>query len=199
MEIMRLVRGNADTPETQDVENQDRATKTPQRRLTPPAIRRKPQCRSKAKVYLTMRAIYWSFALAAIIAIPQTSAEPNKDQYELQERCGKRAEEVFKRDYAFKGGGVTDTKDGEDMTVYENHYNAMLNKCFVLEKVTSIKYKTNKGTATKKTLFDVNEHKVYGIFFIRSEFNFPLECRIQQKICHSEGEWEELLKPYMEQ
>jgi hypothetical protein len=145
-----------------------------------------------------MRVIYLSFALATIFAIPETSAEPNKDQYELQERCGKRAEEAFKNDYA--GGGVTNTKDGQNVTAYENHYNAMLNKCFFLEIVTSVNYKTkDKSISTMITLFDLNEHKAYGSFFKRSDFSVPLECYIQEKSCHSQSEWEELLKPYMEQ
>jgi hypothetical protein len=36
-------------------------------------------------------------ALAACLTIPKASAEPNKEQYELQERCGKRAAEFFQK------------------------------------------------------------------------------------------------------
>jgi len=52
------------------------------------------------------------------------SAQPNKELYELQERCGKRAAEVFKREYSPAHGQMTFN--------YENHYSARLNKCFFI-------------------------------------------------------------------
>jgi hypothetical protein len=143
------------------------------------------------------RAILLAFALAAIFAIPETSAEPNKEQYELQERCGKRAAEVFKSVYG--AGGATNTETGQNITTYQNHYSATFNKCFVLDIVTGVSYKTpSKGISTMMTLFDVNENKDYGTFFRLSKDSAPVTCNVQEKICHSESEWQELLKPYME-
>lgn len=76
-----------------------------------------------------MRAICVALALAAIFAIPEASAEPNKEQYELQERCGKRAEQVFKSDNPGQssGGVVTNTEDGQNITTYQNHYSTTIN------------------------------------------------------------------------
>jgi hypothetical protein len=137
-------------------------------------------------------------ALATNLAISEASAEPNKEQYELQERCGKRAAEVFKSIY--KGGGVTSTENGQDIMTYQNHYSAIFNKCFFLEIRTSVNYKTqDRGTSTMITLFDVNENKDYGTFFMRSVDGVPITCNVEQKICHSRSEWDELLRPYMEQ
>jgi len=53
-------------------------------------------------------------------------AEPNTVQYELQERCGKQAAEVFKTEYT----AVQNTNDGQMLSNYRNHYSATLNKCF---------------------------------------------------------------------
>ncbi len=64
------------------------------------------------------------------VALGQASAEPNKVQYELQERCAKAAAEAFKNDNP--DGPITNTKDGQSMARYENHYSANLNKCFVV-------------------------------------------------------------------
>lgn len=64
-----------------------------------------------------------------------------KVAYELQERCGKRAEEVFKGTYSY---AVT----------YECHYNMKLNKCIMLIV-----------TPGYKSLVDVNEHQEYGTIF----------------------------------
>ena len=143
------------------------------------------------------------FALAApIFVAARVSAEPNKEQYELQERCGKRAEQVFKSDNPGQAGGgiITNTKDGHNITTYQNHYSAPLNKCFYLLIVTGINYKKQpQYTTILMTLFDLNENKEYGAFFKRSDRDGPAQCNVQQKICHSESEWQELLKPYMEE
>jgi hypothetical protein len=140
------------------------------------------------------RAICLAFALA-VFAIPEASAEPNKEQYELQERCGKRSAEVFKSVYG--GGDVTNTEAGQSIATYQNHYSTTFNKCFFLETVTSLNYKKQNSTSTMMTLFDVNENKDCGTFFKID--GTPVTCYVQGKSCHSESEWEELLKPYMEQ
>jgi hypothetical protein len=49
------------------------------------------------------------------------------------------------------------------------------------------------------TLFDINENKEYGEFFKRSDMGNPAQCYVQQKSCRSESEWQELLRPYMEE
>jgi hypothetical protein len=144
-----------------------------------------------------------SFAVAATILTPAgASEEPNKEQYELQERCGKRAEQVFKNDNPGQSGGgvVTNTDEGQNITSYQNHYSATLNKCFYLTTTTGVNYKKQpQYTTTLMTLFDLNENKEYGTFFKRSDMGVPVQCNVQQKICHSQSEWEEFLKPYMDQ
>ncbi len=144
------------------------------------------------------RTIYVLLPIVMIFATAGASAKPNKEQYELSERCGKLATESFKDDYA--GGGVSNTKYGRELLSYENHYSATLNKCFFLEIVTSYNYKqVPKNVSTMMTLFDLNDHKAYGTFFKRSIDNTPFECTVQKTVCHSESEWQELLKPYMEE
>jgi hypothetical protein len=152
---------------------------------------------------LSMRSVCLvAFALAAIFAIPEASAEPNKEQYELQERCGKRAEQVFKSDNPGQPGGaaITNTDEGQNITSYQNHYSSTLNKCFYLLITNSMNYKKQpQYMTTLITLLDLNENKEYGTFFRRSDSREPTHCNVQQKICHSQSEWEELLKPYMEE
>lgn len=143
-----------------------------------------------------------TLSLAANLAASGASGEPNKEQHELQERCGKRAEQIFRSDNPSQAGGgvVTNTKDSQNITTYQNHYSATLNKCLYLLIVTGINYKTQpRYTTTLMTLFDINENKEYGTFFKRSDDGGPAQCNVQQKACHSESEWQELLTPYMEQ
>jgi hypothetical protein len=116
------------------------------------------------------------------------SAQPSKQLYELQERCGRHAAEVFQREY----GPGADRQDEQTLFTYENHYSARLNKCFFLEIAIS-----NKPTSSKiMRLLDLNRNKVYGTFV--SGPTEPLACALQGKACRSESEWRQLLKPFME-
>jgi hypothetical protein len=53
-------------------------------------------------------------ALAIIATATTAQAQPHKEQYDLQERCGRRAEQVFKSDNPGQSGGsiVSNTDDG---------------------------------------------------------------------------------------
>jgi hypothetical protein len=125
-------------------------------------------------------------------------AASNTEQYELQERCGKRADEVFKREY---GNGTTQDKDGQTVFGYRNHYNTKLNKCFFLESSrTYPKSREKKSSASvMERLFDINENKEYGTYFKRDEDNYSFACVVENKLCRSKEEWEALIKPYMEE
>jgi hypothetical protein len=150
--------------------------------------------------YLPMKcAIYLTYVAAILFTPPTASAEPNKEQYELQERCGKRTAEVLKS--AGLADGITNTATGQEMTTFQNHYSATLNKCFCLQIVTTVNT-TNKNISTSMTLFDVNENKDYGNFFkMTKEHERPVTiiCDVKGQLCHSEIEWQELLKPFMEE
>ena len=122
-------------------------------------------------------------------------AASTKEEYELQERCGKRAEEVFRKEYENRNIGES------WMSNYTNHYNRKLNKCFIL--VTSNffpdkKFREEYGIQTDKTLWDINEYKYYGEFvkFSKSGVSY---CEVLGKRCSSENEWDSLVKPYMEE
>jgi hypothetical protein len=108
---------------------------------------------------------------------------------------------------------VTNTEDGQKITEYENHYSTILNKCFFLEIVTSIKTKGTEGISTIMTLFNLNEHKEYGTFYMEQDRKLfdegygtfvgtvysapfpPCKWNVQHKACHSASEWREWLKP----
>jgi len=124
-------------------------------------------------------------------------AASTKEEYELQERCGKRAEEIFRIEY---GNG---NKAGK-MSNYTNHYNRKLNRCFVIviEIQTSIpddkEIMEKVGFWTDKTLCDINENKVYG-HFLKFSNGGLMDCKVLGKHCSSENEWDALVKPYMEE
>ena len=135
---------------------------------------------------------------AAIVGImcfnTNLSAQPDKQLYELQQRCSRLAKEVFDREYS---PPVLDTEHGQTVFNYENHYSARLNKCFFLE--IAVSYEKEKSTSSKiMRLFDLNQNNKYGTFVSGPTESTPITCVIRGKGCQSESEWRQLLKPFME-
>jgi hypothetical protein len=139
-----------------------------------------------------------TLVLVCLASVSGSKAATAKEDYELQERCGKRADEIFKREHG--SSGVTNTKDGQAMAGYRNHYNKKLNKCFLLLTYRDIPYKNKKDAAsTLMTLHDINENKEYGSYFKSDNNNLPIDCMVSGKVCRSEREWDSLIRPYMEE
>jgi hypothetical protein len=123
-------------------------------------------------------------------------AASNKEESELQERCGKDAEKFFERTVG-NGPDRNDKKTGK--TGYANHYNRKLNKCFIL--VTTMiapKYK-NESVIIFKELWNIDETKAYGNIVAAQNDNAPIRCTVLNDVCHSEEEWDSLVKAYMEE
>jgi hypothetical protein len=140
---------------------------------------------------LSSRSALWLILLAF-----GASAEPNKLQYELEERCGRAATAIFEKDW--EGKGIVNTQDGQIVANFENHYNPTLNKCYYL--LTSTSYLTKKVPPTSVVsliLVDVNDNREIGEF-IQSQQDKPTWCFVADKTCHSKAEWQTLIKPYME-
>lgn len=122
-------------------------------------------------------------------------AASNKEAYELQERCGKHAAETFKREF---GTGEFKDKDGRAVWTYRNHYNAKLNKCFYLKSSARFPMKKEEGITESRTLYDIHENQVYGVFVRNSGDNKPITCSVLNTQCSSASEWESLIKAFME-
>jgi hypothetical protein len=142
-------------------------------------------------------------ALLAFVALLMSEGaygEADKVQYELQERCGRAAAAAFERDNPpGQNGEISDTKEGQAVSSYENHYNVRLNKCFVMYSMQFLNYKSTPKTTTQSYIvFDVNENKEYGNLMLNSGENTPWECNVLKTFCHSEDEWRKLIRPYME-
>jgi len=72
-----------------------------------------------------MRAVIFGALMAMTTA---AAGEPNAVLYQLQERCGKLAAEVFTKEYG--NGRAMQYKDMTIFSGYRTHYNARLNKCY---------------------------------------------------------------------
>ncbi len=122
-----------------------------------------------------------------------------KEIYELQEKCGKHAEERFER-WKKEGHSLDLSNTVTTVSDMANHYNIKLNKCFIL--VTSRFYNTIKGksvSASYIVLFDVNENKEYGFVIHLYDAEAPNRCEVLSKKCNSEYEWALLISPFMEE
>jgi hypothetical protein len=101
----------------------------------------------------------------------------------LQENCGKLAAETFRREPA-----------GENRVDYRAHYKIRLNKCFYEETYISL---TPVGINMWVYLSDLQDNRIYGGFHMSTNIGL-FYCNLLDKECHSEAEWNGLVKPYME-
>lgn len=125
-------------------------------------------------------------------------AVSSKEDYELQERCGKRAEEFFKKKY---GNGVTKIKGGQQETEYINHYNKNLNKCFIKLTTSNVLYKQQRPevvTSFEILVLDINTNIEYARFINIYQKERPALCKVEERTCRDLEEWEKLTKIYME-
>jgi hypothetical protein len=128
-------------------------------------IARLPTRKDIARIVLLSRAAILTLVLAAAGTAAQ--AESNKEQYELQERCGKDAAEFFQRF----------DKGYPPAVSFTNHYNPDLNGCFVL--VNRTRFESGKGvTWIEWNLWDVNENRQVDVLGFRPN---PEELRIASK------------------
>ena len=121
-------------------------------------------------------------------AVFSESSRSDKYIYELQDKCRKTTEDVFKKEW---GSGVVSTKDGQMIASYSNHYNKKLNKCFYLLNSTNV---TKRYSLQMTSLWDIQDNKSYGEFNVDSKGMF---CSVGEKQCKSKDEFESLIKSYM--
>jgi hypothetical protein len=137
--------------------------------------------------------------LAILTFASSVFAATTKEEYELQERCGKNAKEFFSRE---NGDGIIKTKYGQLEITYTNHYNKKFNKCFLMTTLTNYVYKNNQPEYARSfsiQLTDINENKSYGRFSNIYKQNKPVFCLVADTTCYDFTQWENLVKSYMEE
>lgn len=146
-----------------------------------------------------MTKIFYAILLMSTAALPGiTFAAANKDEYELQERCGKHAADYFRRNF---GNGVSKIKGGQQETDFSNHFSKKLNKCFIQITTNNVRYKNKNPevvTSFDIRVLDLNENREYGRYVNVYQQEKPAHCGVEEKRCNDILEWEALIKPYME-
>jgi hypothetical protein len=160
----------------------------------------------KRKLFLSILIVFFTTSFISLVGcnnhnIIKEQFSPSekkiKGDDELQKECGKKSEEYLKKEY---GGGILNGERGERMTSsYTNHYNKKFHTCFMLINATEfINVKGDIKSIRIKTFYDVNENREYGSLIQFENDNKPNNCRILEKYCNSEEEWDSLVKTYME-
>ena len=122
---------------------------------------------------------------------------------DLQDRCAKQARVEFEDDRA------ADEKLGlarNQVTQFENHYNAKLGKCFV--KLQS--FGTKEPIQISTRVVDAFESKEYAEYLWqvdknkKASENPPFRCEVtmpsgEERVCRSDDEFDALIKRYMEE
>ena len=142
----------------------------------------------------TMKTLIITFVLTILSA--EVLAADNtllKTEYDLQERCGKRAEEIYRKDWGKVG--VINHKDYQEIGNFTNHYNKKLNKCFIL--TSSQQYWTNHTYKEYYELWDINDNKLNGSYYGGNPLGASLQCNVIDTLCNSYKAWESLTKPFM--
>ena len=128
----------------------------------------------------------------------------------LEAKCANGARENFERKYCgdqsqiYPSGCFVVDFFGAYYWSYESHYNKKLDKCFLLAHGhTGFK---GQPMFNDYSLIDVFEGKVYAIYFARTGYEKNLflypdiaECSVGDKQCKSLVEFENLIRPYMEE
>jgi hypothetical protein len=110
-----------------------------------------------------------------------------KQIYELRKECGKSAVEFARR-----------VKLGNGKGGYKNHYNMKLNVCFIDMSASCDSEKGNGDTFWSESVIDVNENKDYANYIGPSKIvDKQAMCFVGAKECKSLPEFQELIKPYM--
>jgi hypothetical protein len=122
---------------------------------------------------------------------------------DLQDRCAKQARVEFEDDQA------ADEKLGlarNQVTQFENHYNAKLGKCFVKLESWGMK----EPIQISVRVIDAFESKGYAMYLWQEDKNKkasavpPFQCKVtmpsgEERVCRSDDEFDVLIKQYMEE
>lgn len=136
-------------------------------------------------------------AVLGLLSFNQLLAAPSREEYELQERCGRRAAELFKRDWGKEG--LQSGQGKEAVTArYRSYYHPQLNRCFVLYTVRTVGLgRTASRSSTLLHLYEANTNKDFGFFFSFDDEPRLMDCSVAERKCQSRQEWDALAARFL--
>ena len=143
-----------------------------------------------------MTKIFLAFLFGFVIVAADCYAAQNQMPDASQERCSESTAVVFKTDEH----GNAKAPDEQSSVRYEHHFSASLNRCFARQTITSFSGTSGKSPSSQYyTIYDVNADKSMASMMKLPEGDKVVVCFVNGKACHSEAEFDELTKPFMEQ
>ncbi|MBM3563383.1 MAG: hypothetical protein FJX48_09620 [Alphaproteobacteria bacterium] len=138
----------------------------------------------------------FSSLLSMFLISPHTAlSKPNKSPDALRDRCEKRVADIFGRAHPQR---EYSDKDGLHIAFFHARYDPASSKCFYLEGLKTIRA-SDKEFRLVETLHDVDGNSEAGAFSgVRKQNEETMnidQCRVGQKQCSSEGEWNQLISP----
>jgi hypothetical protein len=134
-------------------------------------------------------------AVLQLLPLGTALSQSNKEKYDLDERCGRRAAEYFSKHF-----GTPFDKTGKTLSFFSfrNHYNSRLNKC-IIYLATRAQFEGERDELHTLELLDLNENNRLGMYIGTSTNSRPAaSCEVDEKECETEAEWLDLIKKYME-
>jgi hypothetical protein len=132
----------------------------------------------------------------------ENTDQPRRADVTSQRMCADQAEHVFTSEGWRLDGGVVNGI----IATYTNHYNARLNRCFMMLATTSVN-SADKSISKSFTVADAFEGTVYGTYYdMTSQGDYiphVMQCNLSvpnrpEITCHSTTEWQSLVAPYIE-
>jgi len=118
------------------------------------------------------------------------------NEAESAQQCRDRVAKLYRDTWP---KGVTD--DSNSRVRFDSHYNSRLGKCIFLETVSGV----SRSPALKRILPRetqrlgvTDENHVLGKFD-RWNDEAPVTCWVQDAKCGSKQEWEQLIRPYLQE
>lgn len=137
-----------------------------------------------------MRAL--CFLLILLVSAQLSQAGQLKDEYALKKQCGEEAALFF----SAEGMPATGTNGVAIINkIYKNHYNKKLNACIIL--IETIKSVLNTGIVEEKHLYNVHENNLLGHFSYFRDKDYVGMCKINDRECKTETEFNKSLRPYL--
>jgi hypothetical protein len=144
--------------------------------------------------------------LAVFFTIIMVSSVNAQSTLALQEKCAEGAKKFFLDRVNLYGGSWGNFSDekASGSNSFASHYNKKLDKCFIRIQCFYIQKDRKDDNPIYYTieLFDVFGGKQYGCFWREQykNYNWPVtRCEVGDKKCTTEKEFENLVRPYMEE
>jgi len=142
-----------------------------------------------------------SLFLAVFFTIMIVSSANTQSTLALQEKCAEGAKKFFferLQSYGGSWGSFSDEK-GSGHNNFTSHYNKRLDKCFIRIDYRHWPKDKNESAINSTDIWNVFEGTLLGCVASGGLDSSVFPYKVGNKTCNSVGEFEALIKPYMEE